>query len=228
MKKDTKQQKEKIFETAKQLFIKNGYNKTSVNNIIKTLDISKGTFYHYFGSKEDLLNEIVDEMVKNIIHKTKKVVSRKDLSAFEKIVNIFSLTIKYKKQHKKIVSPLVEAFYKNENLLLIHKVYERIIKLYVPELEKIIRQGQEEKVFDVYKPRETAEIILAIQYNYFGKIVPSLLNNKNNSIKLLNEKTKGFEWALMRLLGLKKTNKNLINRKDQFSLFKFISKNFKK
>ena len=45
---------EKILSTATQLFIHNGYEKTSVQNIAQTASISKGAIYHHFQSKDDI------------------------------------------------------------------------------------------------------------------------------------------------------------------------------
>ena len=45
---------EKILSTASQLFIHNGYEKTSVQNIAQTASISKGAIYHHFQSKDEI------------------------------------------------------------------------------------------------------------------------------------------------------------------------------
>lgn len=50
--------KQEILETAFELFNKNGYEKTTVNEIIKKANTSKGGFYYYFKAKEELLNSI--------------------------------------------------------------------------------------------------------------------------------------------------------------------------
>lgn len=59
----------KIVDVAKDLFYQEGYNKTSVNDIIKKAGISKGRFYIYFQSKEDLFHHIIADVDKKIITK---------------------------------------------------------------------------------------------------------------------------------------------------------------
>jgi protoporphyrinogen oxidase len=54
----THRKKAKVAETALQLFAERGYDQVSVGDIIEATGTSKGTFYHYFGSKEELLCEI--------------------------------------------------------------------------------------------------------------------------------------------------------------------------
>mgnify|MGYP002508047140 CR=1 FL=1 len=51
--------KERIMRTAKELFIKNGYNSTTTGDIVKQSGSSKGNLYHHFGTKENLFIEII-------------------------------------------------------------------------------------------------------------------------------------------------------------------------
>ncbi|MEF2246558.1 MULTISPECIES: TetR/AcrR family transcriptional regulator [unclassified Paenibacillus] len=51
--------KERIMETAKELFVKNGYNATTTGDIVKFSRSSKGNLYHHFGTKENLFIEII-------------------------------------------------------------------------------------------------------------------------------------------------------------------------
>ena len=43
--------KQEILATAEQLFCRNGYEQTSVQDIIDCLHSSKGSFYHHYASK---------------------------------------------------------------------------------------------------------------------------------------------------------------------------------
>lgn len=53
--------KELIIETAFLAFIENGYDRVSLNSIIKSTGLTKGAFYHYFSSKAELMQEIMDQ-----------------------------------------------------------------------------------------------------------------------------------------------------------------------
>lgn len=52
--------KNRIVKAAWNLFYKNGYDHTTVEEIIAASKTSKGTFYHYFKGKEALLNSLSD------------------------------------------------------------------------------------------------------------------------------------------------------------------------
>jgi TetR/AcrR family transcriptional regulator, transcriptional repressor for nem operon len=46
--------RDKLVQAARKLMLAQGYPVTSVDDIIKAAGVSKGSFYHYFGSKEEL------------------------------------------------------------------------------------------------------------------------------------------------------------------------------
>ena len=50
----------RILETAKFLFLQNGYSAASMDALARKLGMSKKTIYKYFKSKYHLLEEIID------------------------------------------------------------------------------------------------------------------------------------------------------------------------
>ena len=58
MPKKRRSTKSRIIKAAWNLFYKNGYEHTTVDEIIAASKTSKGTFYHYFKGKEALLNTL--------------------------------------------------------------------------------------------------------------------------------------------------------------------------
>ena len=68
-----KQKKRKILEKAFELFRKNGYKDTKVEDITRKLGISKGSFYTYFKTKEELLCELLESMKNSEMERYSKV-----------------------------------------------------------------------------------------------------------------------------------------------------------
>ena len=53
-----------ILETATRLFVQNGYERTSIQDIINNLGgLSKGAIYHHFKSKEEILIAVTNKTV---------------------------------------------------------------------------------------------------------------------------------------------------------------------
>ncbi|WP_437733563.1 acyl-CoA-like ligand-binding transcription factor [Sorangium sp. So ce1335] len=52
-----------IIETAIDLFLKNGYDQTTLDEVLGAVEISRRTFFRYFESKEDLLIAWMDQLI---------------------------------------------------------------------------------------------------------------------------------------------------------------------
>ena len=59
-KKNARNTRGKIVEAAWRLFYEQGYENTTVEEIISSSYTSKGSFYHYFGGKDALLSTLSD------------------------------------------------------------------------------------------------------------------------------------------------------------------------
>lgn len=76
--------REQIIDAAWKLFREEGFAETTINDIIREAGISKGTFYYYFRSKDDLLDtlsEILDREYERLDHEEPE-----GLSCFEKLM----------------------------------------------------------------------------------------------------------------------------------------------
>jgi len=82
-KRDVKQQ---IVSAAWQLFYEKGYNGTTVDDIIALSETSKGSFYYYFSSKDELLNTLADILDKKYEALEERMTS--DMDCFEKLLFI--------------------------------------------------------------------------------------------------------------------------------------------
>lgn len=54
--------KEKIFQAAKTILKKKGYEELSIKNICEEAGVSNGSFYHHFKTKDDLLSYYIEEL----------------------------------------------------------------------------------------------------------------------------------------------------------------------
>lgn len=68
--KDSEERKNEFVEAAEKLFQENGIVDTTINSIVKEMNVAKGLFYYYFKSKDDVIDaisekykEVFDEML---------------------------------------------------------------------------------------------------------------------------------------------------------------------
>ncbi|MGY4690002.1 TetR/AcrR family transcriptional regulator [Salibacterium sp. K-3] len=84
---------EVIIQTALQMFSEKGYFSTSVQEIVSSCGISKGSFYNYFASKEDLLIEVFRYNHEQLLKKAKSVHLDGTISAKQQLINMISMEL---------------------------------------------------------------------------------------------------------------------------------------
>jgi AcrR family transcriptional regulator len=59
--------REQILKATRELFFSKGYHATSIDDVAKAAQISKGLLYHYFKGKEELLAALVDTRIEDLL-----------------------------------------------------------------------------------------------------------------------------------------------------------------
>lgn len=75
-----KKKREALLNTAFELFTTQGLNKTTINNIVESAGVAKGTFYLYFKDKYDIRNKLIAHKATHIFALADEALSRTDLT----------------------------------------------------------------------------------------------------------------------------------------------------
>ena len=151
------ERKNEIIDTAQNLFMTKGYSACSVAEIIDAIGIAKGTFYHYFKSKEEVLDAIVDKGTDMIVNRIYKVLHDDSLTYIDKIVgSLFSMQIE-----DTMGNEILDELHKAENSLMHQKSIYMIVNRVSPLLEELIIQGNKDGVFNCKHPSQYRKIILS-------------------------------------------------------------------
>jgi len=212
--KEYNERKNEILDTAQELFLTQGYEKTSVENIIKKVGVAKGTFYYYFKSKEDLLDKLVKRMTDKIQIEIKKIVKKPDLDAISKLEKAYSVAGNIKLENIHLIKLMLKILYEKDNLILRYKVYKSNVELVVPEFAKIIKQGVKEKLFNTPYPYEAAKLFFelgTVLGDTISKHFLKLDEKPENMDKVVKE-IEVYEDAMERILGAEKGTINIVNR----------------
>ena len=85
--------REKIIKVSLNLFMNKGFNETTIDEITKLANISKGSFYTYFKSKEDLLEKIIENLIENIEKRFYDITKNKTSDPTKILSDFFNLNI---------------------------------------------------------------------------------------------------------------------------------------
>lgn len=147
--------KNKISSVAWKLFYEQGYEATTVDQIINKCGISKGNFYHYFSAKDDLLNtlsDIFDEEYTKIIHRLDA-----DMNSFDKLIATSKHLFRFIEENVPV--DLLSILYSSQ---IIKKGKKHLLdqqRVYYKVLQQIINEGQIRKEIKNDKSfRELAKI----------------------------------------------------------------------
>lgn len=68
--------KQKIIQESILLFERKGFGSTSIQDIVDALNVTKGTFYYYFSSKEQLLMDIHSEYIEDLLKRQAAIIEK--------------------------------------------------------------------------------------------------------------------------------------------------------
>ena len=63
LKNHSEEVRQRILETAKDLFLSDGYKKTTIAKIVSVSGVSSGSIYHWYKNKQEIFEEIVQELM---------------------------------------------------------------------------------------------------------------------------------------------------------------------
>ncbi|MBM7647702.1 AcrR family transcriptional regulator [Bacillus ectoiniformans] len=80
--------KEAIIDQSIELFAEKGFKETSIQDIMNELNVTKGTFYYYFKSKEQLLMEIHLQYIERLLDQQEAIINDHACSNHQKLKQI--------------------------------------------------------------------------------------------------------------------------------------------
>ena len=197
------ERRQELMAAAQQLFYSKGYESTSVNDIIKAVDVSKGAFYHHFDSKAAVLEAIIAQMMDQAVSELNAIVMDETLTAITKWQKVVQLSNSWKLGKEAEIIEVGRILRADENILLHHKLRTEWIKVSTPEIAKIIDQGIAEGVFSVEHIPETAGILLTITSSFNDEIGELVVNPEkyDDPVPLAQQKYAAMQSVVERLLG---------------------------
>ena len=192
-----------ILEAAQRLVYLKGYDQMSIQDILAELHISKGAFYHYFDSKQALLETMIERMAVQVIQLLNPIVQDEHLPAPEKLQRVFDAASRWKTDRKAVLLTLVNVWYADENAVLRLKAQAAVLPVIAPLLTTIICQGVREGVFHTEFPDQASGILFSLLHNFGDSLVPLIVQRESDPTALqhLDVLSASHQDAMERILG---------------------------
>ncbi len=200
--------KKMVAEQALALFVENGVANTSIQHIIQRSGISKGTFYNYFSSKTECIEEILEQARYDAaLMRSELMIGRdeKDLKVLAEQVGVLSQINRQRGLDKLFEELLHNGDAELKNLVLRQRIAEhewfstRLIEIFGEALHQhafeasIIFYGMTQHILFVSKVTNqhiNSEDVSKQTLHYLTKIIDSLINEKTAILDY--EKLKAF------------------------------------
>ena len=152
--------REKILNTATQLFIQKGSEKTSMQDIAQTAGISKGAIYHHFKSKDEIVlavlrsrQELMEEEMKQWLKATENLTGREQLQTIIKS-NLGSQTAR-------AIDGIILGEYEKDAGFILTMMRDNL-RIGSPLVSDIIKKGMADGSIQTQYPDQAAEVFLLL------------------------------------------------------------------
>lgn len=153
--------KQELLKIAYKMFLTKGYENTSVDDIIEAAGIAKGTYYYYFESKEQTLEEVIDMMLDAMVEKA-EMVQAQDIPVQQKLIGVMMCF-----RPDESEATIGEALHNKENIVMHEKTNRKLIERAVPILVKVAKQAVDEGIAACDDLEERVKMILILSSALF-------------------------------------------------------------
>jgi AcrR family transcriptional regulator len=172
------QRRNELLDCAQTLFLARGYDNTTINDVIAKAGVSKGALYHYFTSKEAMLEALAERFAARSIEQLGDILEDDSPNALKRLNAFLARSRQLRREAAPMIRPLFAAIFRSENIVLYHRISAAGMAMMTPPLARIIAQGVEEGIFRTPDPAGTAEMILQLGAAAYG-IIARALNAKS-------------------------------------------------
>ena len=191
------QKRKKILDKAWELFRKNGYEETKVEDITRELGVSKGSFYTYFKTKDEVLYEILERIKKENEERISKINVNQEPSKIleDYVISKMNYIVKLLNNMK------ISSINRNLSNSKLKNFFEELRKVSIEFIKKNIVEKFNKINGNKYNLEIISEFVyLAIEEFLYNEFVLKNFKNLESSDLINIENTDEFENSLKEVI----------------------------
>ena len=195
--------REAFVEAAQRLMTVRGYEQMSVQDVLEEVEASRGAFYHYFDSKQALLEAVIERMVDAGLGEVAPAVADDSLRAPAKLRRVFSSIGRWKTERKPLVLAVLEVWMSDDNAVVREKLRRTMVVRLADMLTPIVRQGIDEGDFQADSAAETARVLVMLLLGFQDVAIDLFLDRQAGRIELADvvRTFESYSSSFERILG---------------------------
>jgi AcrR family transcriptional regulator len=148
-----------ILQAAFAAFSENGYDKTSMDDIVRRSGLSKGTLYWHFKNKHDLLLATINMVMAEVTQSTEAIVNAEG-PAIDRFRRLFNESFDALMTNENLIGLIANFFFQSSQSPEAQQIMRQAYDMYINLLERLIHQGIESDEFRQVDARMVAIMLL--------------------------------------------------------------------
>ena len=223
--------KQEILRTAEARFCRDGYEKTSIQDILDDLHTSKGSFYHHFVSKEALLEEICRNRAAEYSEQVFQRITE-DMNPSDRLNLLIDGMIPFNGEKISFLLMLIPVFSGPEGIMIRNCYANELERLYGGKIADTLQKGTEESVYACSDPEFSAKMLSVLVNRFWLEICDQVLENeamgRNTDAGDLMSLTDNYRRVMERLISAPYGSLDLISLPEVQALTEQIHLHWKK
>ena len=223
--------KQEFLRASELRFCRDGYENTSIQEILDDLHTSKGSFYHHFVSKEALLEEICRSRAES---NSRQVLAGLDpeMDPCSRLNVLISGMIPFSGEKLSFLLMLIPVLSGPEGVRIRNCYSLELENLYMEAITETIREGTAQGIFSCRDPGFSAKILIYLVNRFWLEVCDRVMENERNGQNTdpsdLMSLTNNYRLAAERILSAPFGSVQIIQLADMQKLTEQIHNHWKK
>jgi len=191
--KGPEERRRELIDTAERLFMEKGYEHTAISDIVKELNIARGTVYYYFRSKEEILQAVVGKSITVLEQNVIQIIQDDGIDEATRLNAAINGILEFVSQR----SDFIDFLHQDINAVMHAKLEKATVERIVPILSELVAKGNSRGRFNIENPTETVEFLSTALVYIFHQ--PDINTDQQRREKLC----RSLETILNKVLGVK-------------------------
>ena len=206
-----------LLDRATALFVQHGYDNVSLNDLIAAVGVSKGAFYHWFPSKDELITALAERSARDQFAAIEEAIARCGGTALDRLNALLQagFDVKMRMGVPDHLAAMVSLL-RPENAHLYGRIVAVSEDLVRPLLARVISDGVREGVFHTFDADGVADMILGLSARVNANVVQIVdatdQSGRDHAIDVLTSRLELHGLAVDRILELPDGSLSVLDR----------------
>lgn len=169
-----------ILDAAEQLFFEQGYDRTSVQDILDALQMSKGGFYHYFDAKDSVLRAVSERRAERRLDRLSAELYGLRRGPIARLNLLLGMANLFETEEPQFAAMMLKLCYVDKDAAMNAHRRRILIDRLMPFVSDVIAEGLADGSFHTRHPAEAGRLLLLLALDVDDEACGMLADEPDN------------------------------------------------